>query len=65
ELQLSVTVMAGVRRHEACHDDESAIDQVIWRPLADLAGEALPSVMRKVTRILEDNDLFKHIELQR
>jgi A/G-specific adenine glycosylase len=56
ELQLSITVMAGVRRHEPRHNDENIVDQVIWRPLADLAGEALPSVMRKVIRSLEDNE---------
>ncbi len=38
ELQLSITVMAGVRRHEPCHNDENIVDQVIWRPLSDLAG---------------------------
>lgn len=65
ELQLSVTFMAGVRRYEPCHDDESTVGQVIWRPLTDLAGEALPSVMRKVITILEDNDLFKNNEMQR
>lgn len=59
ELELKVTIMTGVRRQlmqDLLVQDllvQDLLAQVIWCPLTELAGEAMPSVMRKVVTLAE------------